>query len=66
MIHELKQPDCNDADKVLDAAKGKLKNVIIIGEAEDEQRYYASTTSFKPVMLWMAAEFIFSLFGGEP
>ena len=65
MIREIKQPDCNDADKVLDAAKGKLKSVVIIGETADEQRYYASTTSFKPVMLWMVTEFIFSLFGGE-
>ena len=65
MIHELKMPDSDNPDNVLESAKGKLKSVIIIGETTDERRYYASTTSFKPIILWMTVEFIFSVFGGE-
>lgn len=52
-IHEISQPNCNKPDEILDAAKGMVSRVIIIGETEYGEPYYASTTSHKPTMLWM-------------
>lgn len=64
-IHELKPPRCNDPDIILDAAKGMVSQVIIIGETEYGEPYYASTTSHKPTLLWMIERLKHLLVEGE-
>lgn len=58
MIEELKRPNCDDPDNVLDKAKGTLERVIIIGEDKDGNCYHAASFSYRPLMLWMVAEFV--------
>lgn len=42
------------AEKILDAAKlAGLKHVIVIGEYEDGDEYFASSTSDRPLANWM-------------
>ena len=42
------------AEKLLEAAKdAKLKHVIIIGECEDGDEYFASSTPDGPLAVWM-------------
>ena len=42
------------AEKMLEAAKDvNLKHIVIIGEYEDGEEYFASSTSDCPLVLWM-------------
>jgi len=40
-------------DRVLDAVRGKLKTVVVIGCDQDDQPYYASSFSDKAQILWL-------------
>jgi hypothetical protein len=40
-------------DRVLAAAAGTLKSVVIVGEKEDGEEYFASSVAEGPLTLWM-------------
>jgi len=42
-----------EPDKVLEANKGKFKEVFLIGLDENSDDYYASSTGDLPTLLWM-------------
>lgn len=42
-----------DADVILQAAMGKLKNVVIIGEFEDGDEFFSSSLGSGPEIIWM-------------
>jgi hypothetical protein len=42
-----------DADVILNAAKGHLKSVVIIGETEDGDEFFSASVSGGPEILWM-------------
>lgn len=42
-----------DADVILEAAIGKLKSVVIIGEFEDGNEFFSSSVSSGPEIIWM-------------
>jgi hypothetical protein len=42
-----------DPDPVLQAAVGKLKQVVILGYTEDGQEYFASSIADGGTVLWM-------------
>ncbi len=42
-----------DADVILEAAMGKLKGVVIIGEFEDGAEFFSSSISSGPEIVWM-------------
>lgn len=48
-------------DDVLEAAKGELKQVLIIGEAHNGDLYAASSTANKESILYALEEFKFKL-----
>ena len=41
------------ADIILDAAKGNVSRVVIIGETEDGDEFFSSSVSDGPEILWM-------------
>lgn len=42
-----------DADVILDAAKGCMSSVVIIGETEDGEEFFSSSLGDGPEILWM-------------
>lgn len=44
-------------DRVLDAAKGKLESVVIIGWTEDGEEYFASTDPDSGSVIWLLERF---------
>lgn len=42
-----------DPDKVLEAAKGNIDHVIVIGYHKDGSEYFASSTSYVPDIVWL-------------
>lgn len=48
-------------DDVLEAAKGELKQVLIIGEAHNGDLFVAASTANKATLLWAIEEFKFKL-----
>ncbi len=42
-----------DANIMLSAAMGKLKNVVIVGETEDGDEFFSSSVAGGPEILWM-------------
>ena len=54
-----------DPDQVLTAAVGKLKSVLIIGEALDGTAYYAGSERDAENMLWKLARAQFKLLRGD-
>lgn len=42
-----------DADVMLNAAMGKLKNVVIVGETVDGTEFFSSSVAGGPETLWM-------------
>lgn len=42
-----------DADVILEAAIGKLKSVVIIGEFEDGNEFFSSSVASGPETIWM-------------
>jgi hypothetical protein len=40
-------------DRILDAAKGKLDSVLVLGITTDEEEYFASSSADAPSMLWL-------------
>ena len=40
-------------DRVLEAARGKLSSVVIIGYDNEENEYFASSIADGPEVLWM-------------
>lgn len=63
-IHELKRPNCDDPDLVLEGAKGLLKEVIIIGDT-GKGFYFAGTTPHKPTILWLLETLKSQLMNGD-
>ncbi len=45
------------ADNVLSGALGELSQVIVIGVDKDGEEYFASSTAFKPELLWRVERF---------
>ena len=66
MIEELKLPKSDNPDNVLDGAKGHLNKVIIIGEDHNGNLYFASSFSYKPLLLWFSVEFVKELLNDRP
>lgn len=64
---ELLRPGVGElpADQILEAAKGKLKNVLIIDEEYDETPYYAATTADGGWNTWMVTRFLHKLMNGD-
>ncbi len=46
-----------DPDQVLEGAKGELESVIVIGEKENGDFWFASSTGNIPINLWMVEKF---------
>lgn len=44
-------------DQILQGAIGQLDMVLIIGETKDGTLYVASSSGYKPDLLWMVEEF---------
>lgn len=42
-----------DADVILQAAMGKLKSVVIIGEYNDGDEFFSSSLGSGPEIMWM-------------
>jgi hypothetical protein len=40
-------------DRIIEAAKGKLKEVVILGYDEDGQEYFASSIANGPDVVWL-------------
>jgi hypothetical protein len=63
-LHEYTNMDA-PADRVLESAVGKLKKVIVIGETEDGEKWFATSTGDGKWYSWILQMALHKFYSGD-